>query len=93
MNKCKLHYFRSVWKFFVFFEHEIVKRSRNLALAYNGFGLYARWRFKAQTFKQALTMIEAQVFNLPLHRHWRKTRVTGWCGLVAITFNYAGNQF
>lgn len=35
MNKCKLHYFRSVGKFFVFFEHEIVKRSRNVALAYN----------------------------------------------------------
>jgi hypothetical protein len=39
MNKCKLHYFRSVGKFFVFFEHEIVKRRRNVALAYNGFGL------------------------------------------------------
>ena len=35
MNKCKLHYFRSVGKFFVFFEHEIVKRSSNVALAYN----------------------------------------------------------
>jgi hypothetical protein len=35
MNKCKLHYFRSVGKFFVFFEHEIVKRRRNVALAYN----------------------------------------------------------
>lgn len=46
-------------------------------MAYNVFGLYARWRFKAQTFKQALTMIESQMFNLPLHRHWRKTRVTG----------------
>jgi hypothetical protein len=29
------------------------------------------------------------MFNLLLHRHWRKTRVTGWCGLVAQTFNYA----
>ena len=36
MNKCKLHYFRSVGKFFVFFENEIVKRGRNVALAYNG---------------------------------------------------------
>ena len=62
-------------------------------MGHNVFGLYARWRFKAQTFKQALMMIEAHMFNLPLHRHWRKTRVTGWCGLVAITFNYAGNQF
>ena len=35
MNKCKLHYFRSVGKFFVFFEHEIVKRRLNVALAYN----------------------------------------------------------
>ena len=35
MNKCKLHYFRSVGKFFVFFENEIVKRGRNVALAYN----------------------------------------------------------
>lgn len=35
MNKCKLHYFRSVGKFFVFFEHEIVKRRRIVALAYN----------------------------------------------------------
>ena len=35
MNKCKLHYFRSVGKFFVFFEHEIVKRRRNVALTYN----------------------------------------------------------
>ena len=53
------------------------------------FGLYARWRFKALTFNIALMMIEAQLFNLLLHRHWRKTRVTGWCGLVAQTFNYA----
>jgi len=58
-------------------------------LAYNVFGLYARWRFKALTFNLALMMIEAQMFNLLLHRHWRKTRVTGWCGLVAQTFNYA----
>lgn len=58
-------------------------------IAANGFGLYARWRFKAQTFKQALMMIEAQMFNLLLHRHWRKTRVTGWCGLIAQIFNYA----
>jgi len=57
--------------------------------AYYVFGFYARWRFKALTFNLALMMIEAQMFNLPLHRHWRKTRVTGWCGLVAITFNYA----
>jgi hypothetical protein len=35
MNKCKLHYFRSVGKFFVFFEHKVVKRRRNVALAYN----------------------------------------------------------
>ena len=55
----------------------------------NVFGLYARWRFKALTFNLALMMIEAQMFNLLLHRHWRKTRVTGWCGLVAQTFNYA----
>ena len=47
-----------------------------LAVAANGFGLYARWRFKALTFKLALMMIEAQIFNLLLHRHWRKTRVT-----------------
>ena len=31
--------FRSVGKFFVFFEHEIVKRSRNVALAYNEEGI------------------------------------------------------
>ena len=59
------------------------------SLAGNVFGLYARWRFKALTFNLALMMIEAQMFNLLLHRHWRKTRVTGWCGLVAQTFNYA----
>lgn len=35
MNKCNLHCFRSVGDFFVFFEHEIVKRRRNVALAYN----------------------------------------------------------
>lgn len=64
-----------------------------LKVSPNGIGLYARWRFKAQTFNLALMMIEAQMFNLLLHRHWRKTRVTGWCGLVAITFNYAENQF
>jgi hypothetical protein len=58
-------------------------------IAPNVFGLYARWRFKAQTVKQELMMIEAQMFNLPLHRHWRKTRVTGWCGLIAQKFNYA----
>lgn len=62
-------------------------------MAYNGFGLYARWRFKALTFNLALMMIEAQMFNLLLHRHWRKTRVTGWCGLIAQTFNYAQKQF
>ena len=44
-------------------------------VAHNGFGLYARWRFKAHTFNLALMMIEAQMFNLLLHRHWRKTRV------------------
>ena len=59
----------------------------------NVFGLYARWRFKALTFNLALMMIEAQMFNLLLHRHWRKTRVTGWCGLVTKTLNYARNQF
>lgn len=53
------------------------------------FGLYARWRLKALTLNLELMMIEAQMFNLLLHRHWRKTRVTGWCGLVAQTFNYA----
>lgn len=62
-------------------------------LRYRRFADCRRWRLKAQTFKQALMMIEAQMFNLLLHRHWRKTRVTGWCGLVAQTFNYAGNQF
>lgn len=61
----------------------------DVAVAANGFGLYARWRFKALTFNIAPMMIEAQMFNLLLHRHWRKTRVTGWCGLVAQTFNYA----
>ena len=63
--------------------------STMVGMTANGFGLYARWRFKAQTFKQALMMIEAQMFNLLLHRHWRKTRVTGWCGLIAQIFNYA----
>ena len=58
-------------------------------MAHNGFGLYARWRFKLLTFNLALMMIEAKMFNLLLHRHWRKTRVTGWCGLVAQTFDYA----
>lgn len=64
-------------------------RSGQVAMEHNVFGLYARWRFKALTFNLALMMIEAQMFNLLLHRHWRKTRVTGWCGLVAQTFNYA----
>ena len=50
-------------------------------MAYNGFGLYARWRFKALTFNLALMMIEAQMFNLLLHRHWRKTRVVCQWGL------------
>ena len=62
-------------------------------MAYNGFGLYARWRFKSLTFNLAQMMIEAQMFNLLLHRHWRKTLVTGWCGLLAQTFNYVRNQF
>ena len=34
-NNAEEDYFRSVGKFFVFFEHEIVKRRRNVALAYN----------------------------------------------------------
>jgi len=64
-----------------------------LNIAGNGFGLYARWRFKALTFNIALMMIEAQMFNLLLHRHWRKTRVTGWCGLLAQNLNWNTNAF
>ena len=55
----------------------------------NELRLAVRAGFKALTFNLALMMIEAQMFNLLLHRHWRKTRVTGWCGLVAENFNYA----
>ena len=44
---------------------------------------------KEQKMNIARKIIEAQMFNLLLHRHWRKTRVTGWCGLVAENFNYA----
>jgi len=47
-----------------------------LTLAHNVFGLYARWRFKALTFNLALMMIEAQMFNLPLHPPLRKTAVS-----------------
>jgi hypothetical protein len=42
----------------------------------NGPVLCARWRFNALTFNLPLMMIEAQMFNLPLHRHWRKTPVS-----------------
>lgn len=65
------------------------KKSFLLKLNANGPVLCARWRFKALTFNLLLMMIEAQMFNLPLHRHWRKTPVTGWCGLIAQIFNYA----
>lgn len=72
------------------YQHKISIGAIKVAhIRHNGAALYARWRFKALTFNLALMMIEAQLFNLPLHRHWRKTRVTGWCGLVAQTFNYA----
>ena len=50
-------------------------------VVYNVFGLCARWRFKALTFNFIPMMIEAQMFNLPLHRHWRKTRVVCQWGL------------
>ena len=50
-------------------------------MAHNVLRLCARWRFKALTFNIALMMIEAQMFNLPLHRHWRKTRVVCQWGL------------
>ena len=57
------------------------------SIAHNGFGLYARWRFKALTFNIALMMIEAQMFNLLLHRHWRKTRVMGYPFLFLNSLN------
>ena len=63
MNKFKLHYFRSVGKFFVFFENEIVKRGRNVALAYNVFGLGEEAELTAQKMKVA------QMFNTPQQLH------------------------
>ena len=59
MNKCKLHYFRSVGKFFVFFEHEIVKRRRNVALAYNGLRLGEVGDLESQSLKLLLILIKS----------------------------------
>lgn len=33
--------------------------------------------------------MRVQMFNKPLNPALRQTAVTGWCGLVAQTFNYA----
>jgi len=73
MNKCKLHYFRSVGKFFVFFEHEIVKRRRNVALAYNGripavrpcVG-FERWQFGRMVGYALFTAFILFNFSIPL---------------------------
>ena len=73
-------YLMSIWK-------------RLLTMAGNEKSIAVSGELKEQKMNIARKIIEAQMFNLLLHRHWRKTRVTGWCGLLAQNLNWNTNAF
>ena len=58
-------------------------RQITAAIAYIEKSIAVSGELKEQKMNIARKIIEAQMFNLLLHRHWRKTRVTCWCGLFS----------